>query len=172
MADIQSLIDQLPVSSSDEVPISDQAAVESSEEKKEEPKAKKQAKYTRTAKGKRRATKQMPKANAYIQASVNNTIITITDQNGNMLTWASAGSSGFHGPKKSTPYAASKVAEKVAQKAEQFGIKELNIFVKGIGSGRDSAIRTLNSQGFNIMAIKETTPVPHNGCRSRRPRRV
>ncbi|RMD50572.1 30S ribosomal protein S11, partial [Candidatus Parcubacteria bacterium] len=114
----------------------------------------------------------VPRGRAYIQASVNNTIITITDQNGNVLTWASSGNAGFRGPKKSTPYAAGKVAEKVAEKAQQYGIKELAVYVKGIGSGRDSAIRTLNAQGFNIISIKETTPVPHNGCRARRPRRV
>ena len=146
--------------------------VEGSEKSKDDSKLAKQSKYFRTAKGKRRATQQVPRGRAYIQSSVNNTIITITDQNGNVLTWASAGNCGFKGPKKSTPYAAGKVAEKVAEKAEKYGVKELSVFASGIGSGRDSAVRSLNSQAFNIVSIKETTPVPHNGCRSRRPRRV
>lgn len=175
MKNIKTISDALPVSDKLEASlevVSKTEEVTEGEEKKSDTKVKKQAKYSRTAKGKRRANKQVPRACAYIQASVNNTVISITDQNGNVLTWASAGNSGFRGPKKSTPYAASKVAEKVAEKAEPFGIKELSLYVTGIGSGRDSAIRTLNSQGLNIVSIKETTPVPHNGCRSRRPRRV
>ena len=130
------------------------------------------AKYFRTAKGKRRAAKQVPKGIAYIQASLNNTIVTITDLNGNVLCWSSSGNCGFRGPKKATPFAAGKVVEKIAEKASQYGIKELVVFAKGIGNGRDAAVRSLNSQGFNITSIKETTPVPHNGCRARRPRRV
>ncbi len=133
---------------------------------------KKTPQYIRSAKGKRRALKTIPKGRAYIHASLNNTIITITDLNGNVITWSSAGNCGFRGPKKSTPYAASIVAGKVADKMEPFSMKELQVFTTGIGSGRDSAIRTLNTKGFNIISIKETTPVPHNGCRARRPRRV
>ncbi|MBU0613996.1 30S ribosomal protein S11 [Patescibacteria group bacterium] len=128
--------------------------------------------YIRSAKGKKRALKTIPKGRAYIHSSLNNTIITITDPNGNVVTWASAGNCGFRGPKKSTPYAASIIATKVAEKLEPFGMKELHVFTTGIGSGRDSAIRTLNTKGFNISAIQDTTPIPHNGCRSRRPRRV
>jgi len=129
-------------------------------------------KYTRTAKGKKRAIKAIPRGRAYIHASVNNTIVTITDPNGNVLTWASSGNAGFRGPKKATPYAASVVVGKVAEKAEAYGVKDLHVFVKGIGNGRDSALRTLNTKGFNILSIKELTPVPHNGCRARRPRRI
>ncbi len=136
------------------------------------PTPKKQSKYFRTAKGKRRAVKQVPKGLAYVQASLNNTIVTITDLNGNVLCWSSSGNCGFRGPKKATPFAAGKVVEKLAEKAQQYGVKELSVYTKGIGNGRDAAVRSLNSQGFTITSIRETTPVPHNGCRARRPRRV
>jgi len=135
-------------------------------------KLKPQQKYLRTAKGKKRAVKSVSRGRAYVFASQNNTIITVTDQNGNTVAWASAGNCGFKGPKKATPYAASVIVGKIAEKLEALGMKELHVFVKGIGKGRDSAVRTLNSKGFNILGIKETTPVPHNGCRPRRARRV
>lgn len=135
-------------------------------------KAAKQAKYIRTAKGKKRVMQTVPRGRAYIFASLNNTIVTVTDQNGNTLAWASAGHCGFRGPKKATPFAASQIIDRLATKLEPFGIKELAVFISGIGSGRDSAIRSLNAKGFNVTSIKETTPVPHNGCRARRPRRV
>ncbi|MFA6130696.1 MAG: 30S ribosomal protein S11 [Patescibacteria group bacterium] len=126
----------------------------------------------RTAKGKRRAVKSVPRGRAYIHASLNNTIITITDQNGNGLAWASAGNCGFTGPKKATPYAASIVATKVCDKIEPLGMKEVHVYSTGIGSGRDSAIRTFNTKGLSVLSIKEMTPTPHNGCRPRRARRV
>lgn len=135
-------------------------------------KKKQASKYIRTAKGKKRVAQSVPRGRVYVTASLNNTIVTVTDQNGNTIAWASAGGSGFRGPKKATPYAASKVIENVSVKLEELGVKELTIYVKGIGSGRDSAIRTLNSKGFSILGIKELTPVPHNGCRPRRARRV
>lgn len=140
--------------------------------KQEQVQPKKQQKYYRTAKGKRRTHATVPRGRAYIHASLNNTIVSITDQNGNVLAWASAGNCGFRGPKKATPYAAGKVVEKVLEQIERLGMKELCVFVTGIGNGRDSALRSLNTKGLNITSIKETTPVPHNGCRSRRPRRV
>lgn len=146
------------------------APAEATEEKKV--KVAKAPKFTRSAKGKKRVAKIVPRGRAYIQATVNNTIVTLTDQNGNTLAWASAGHVGFTGPKKATPYAAGKVVERVAEKVEAFGLKDLAVFVLGIGSGRDSAIRTLNAKGFNILSIKELTPVPHNGCRPPRARRV
>lgn len=157
---------------------STQEVVEKNDGTAEAPKKEKDAKksaqkkYTRTAKGKKRVVQSVPKGRAYIQASLNNTIITVTDQNGNTIAWASAGGAGFKGPKKATPYAASKVVDIVSEKLEELGTKELHLFVKGIGSGRDSAIRSLNSKGINITGIKEMTPVPHNGCRPRRARRV
>ncbi len=135
-------------------------------------KAKAEAKYTRTAKGKKRAVKAVPRGRAYIQASLNNTIVTITDPNGNTLCLASAGGVGFRGPKKATPFAASQVVEKLSERVAKFGVKDVHVVVTGIGGGRDSAIRTLNTQGFNILSIKEVTPVAHNGCRPRRARRV
>ena len=145
------------------------------QEQKEQKTAEKkpaQKKYIRTAKGKKRVAQTVTRANAYIKASLNNTIITVADQNGNALAWATAGGAGFRGPKKATPYAASKVVDALAEKLEPLGVKELYVYTTGIGSGRDSAIRSLNSKGFNIIGIKEQTPVPHNGCRPRRARRV
>jgi small subunit ribosomal protein S11 len=126
----------------------------------------------RSAKGKKRQAKTLPIAKAYIQASINNTIVTVTDLNGNTVAWASAGNCGFRGPKKATPYAASVVVEKVCDLMEPFGIKEVHVISSGIGGGRDSAIRTFNSRGLSVLSIKEITPVPHNGCRPRKPRRV
>lgn len=108
----------------------------------------------------------------YIFSSYNNTIITLTDQFGNVLDSRSAGRLGFKGSKKSTPFAASKVAEALGQIAEKAGIKKVNISVKGVGSGRESAVRSIANQGFEILSIKDTTPIPHNGCRQRKPRRL
>ncbi len=108
----------------------------------------------------------------YISSSYNNTSITLTDSSGDVLAWSSAGNIGFKGTKKATPFAASKVAEVLAQKAEKEGIEKISIFVKGIGGGRDSAIKSLASRGLDIILIKDITPIPHNGCRPRRPRRV
>jgi len=109
---------------------------------------------------------------AYIKATYNNTIITFTDQLGNTLAWASAGLAGFRGPKKSTPYAAGIIVRKASDKAKERGLKEVSVFVKGVGSGREAAIRALNINGLNILSIKDVTPIPHNGCRPKKPRRV
>lgn len=109
---------------------------------------------------------------AYVQASYNNTIIAITDAKGGVLAWSSAGSLGFKGPKKATPYAASKVAGAVVEKVKKTGLNEIEVFVKGIGSGRESAVRSLASQGLNIISIKDITPIPHNGPRPKKVRRV
>jgi small subunit ribosomal protein S11 len=108
----------------------------------------------------------------YISSSYNNTIITLTDNNGNVITWCSAGQIGYKGTKKGTPYAASKVAEVIAQRAKRLGVEKISIYVKGIGTGRDSAIRSLAAQGMDIVLIKDVTPIPHNGCQPPRPRRV
>lgn len=118
------------------------------------------------------ARRGIARGNAYIQATYNNTKITITDEKGDVIAWSSAGSVGFSGTKKATPFAAARVAEHLAEKMRKAGIQELMVFVKGIGSGRDSAIRALANQGFAISRIKDVTPIPHNGPRPRKPRRV
>jgi len=108
----------------------------------------------------------------YISSSYNNTIMTLTDPQGNVLRWASAGSIGFKGTKKATPFAASKVAEATAQIAKKMGIERVAVFIKGIGSGRESALRSLAAKGLEIVSIKDITPIPHNGCRPPKVRRV
>jgi small subunit ribosomal protein S11 len=109
---------------------------------------------------------------AHIQATFNNTIVTITDPNGDVITWASAGNSGFKGSRKGTPYAAQIAAQTAAKKAMDFGMKQVDIFIKGPGAGRESAIRALQAAGLEINLIKDVTPVPHNGCRPPKRRRV
>ena len=120
----------------------------------------------------KQATKQISHGRAYIQASFNNTIVTLTDPNGDVLSWASAGMVGFKGPKKATPYAASQVVKKACEAAAQYGLKEVNVYIKGIGAGREGAIRALNTNGVQVLSIKDTTPLPHNGCRPPKRRRV
>ncbi len=109
---------------------------------------------------------------AYIQSTFNNTIITITDQQGNTVCWASAGTSGFKGARKGTPFAAQLAAKEAAVKAKDFGVRYVDVKVKGPGAGRESAIRALQSNGLEIKSIKDITPLPHNGCRVRKRRRV
>ncbi len=109
---------------------------------------------------------------AHIHATFNNTIVTITDRAGNALSWATAGGSGFRGSRKSTPFAAQVAAEKAGKAAQEFGLKNLDVKVKGPGPGRDSALRALNAVGFNINSIEDVTPIPHNGCRPPKQRRV
>lgn len=116
--------------------------------------------------------KNLDKGRAYISATYNNTIVSVTDAKGNVLAWATAGGLGFSGPKKATPFAASKIVSVVAEKLKAMGVNELDVFVKGIGGGRDSAIRSLANQGFQISSIKDVTPVPHNGPRAAKTRRV
>jgi small subunit ribosomal protein S11 len=117
-------------------------------------------------------SKKMKEGRAYIFSSYNNTVITLTDLNGNVLGWTSAGSIGFKGAKKATPFAASKVAEAITKIAEKIGINKVNILIKGVGSGRESAIRSLAARGLEIVSIKDITPIPHNGCRPPKVRRV
>jgi small subunit ribosomal protein S11 len=121
---------------------------------------------------KKREKKSVFEGNVYIQATFNNTIVTITDLNGNGISWSSAGSLGFRGAKKSTPYAAQTTAETAAQKAMDVGLKEVHVYVKGPGVGRESAIRSLGALGLRVKTIKDVTPIPHNGCRPRKSRRV
>ena len=108
----------------------------------------------------------------FIQASYNNTIMTVTDERGNSIAWMSAGSLGFKGPKKATPFAALKVAEAISEKLQKTGPFNVEVYVKGVGSGRDQAIRSLANKGFNIQALKDVTPIPHNGPKPKKPRRV
>jgi small subunit ribosomal protein S11 len=122
--------------------------------------------------GKKKVKRNVPKGIAYVAASFNNTIITITDTNGDCLCWDSAGTMGFKGSRKSTPFAAQRAAERCAEKALKMGMKEVEVKVKGPGSGRESAIRSLQASGLKIRAIEDITPLPHNGCRPRKRRRV
>lgn len=122
--------------------------------------------------GKRRIRRTLPRAIAHIKASFNNTIITITDMNGEVLCWGSAGSAGFKGSRKSTPFAAQRAAEQVATAAKKFGIRELEVVVKGPGSGRESAVSALQMAGLRVQTIEDITPLPHNGCRPPKRRRV
>lgn len=121
---------------------------------------------------KKKAERQVSYGHAYIKATYNNTFITLADQKGNVLAWSTAGKTGFKGPKKSTPYAASTVARDVIEKVSPYGLKEVSVFVRGVGPGRDAAIRALHANGLQISAIKDVTPVPHNGCRPKGRRRV
>lgn len=116
--------------------------------------------------------RQVSRGKVYIQATYNNTIITLTDLEGNTLTWSTAGHLGFSGPKKATPYASAQIVRDVVEKAKPYGLREVYVFVKGVGSGRESAIRTLNAAGLQIAGIKDITPIPHNGPRPPKPRRV
>jgi small subunit ribosomal protein S11 len=121
---------------------------------------------------KRKEKKSVYEGNVYIQATFNNTIITITDLMGNALSWASSGGLGFNGAKKSTPFAAQTVAETAVQKALTYGLREVHVFVKGPGVGRESAVRSLGALGLKVKSISDVTPIPHNGCRPRKTRRI
>ena len=120
----------------------------------------------------RRERKNITSGVAHVSATFNNTMITITDAQGNAISWSSAGSQGFKGSRKSTPYAAQMAAEDAGRKAQEHGMKTLEVEVKGPGSGRESALRALQAVGFQITAIRDVTPIPHNGCRPRKRRRV
>jgi small subunit ribosomal protein S11 len=131
------------------------------------------AERKRTAtRGRRRERKNVPRGNAYVQASFNNTIVTITDPDGNVLTWASSGSVGFKGSRKSTPYAAGLAAENAARRAMEHGMRQVEVYVKGPGSGREAAIRSLQGAGLGVESIVDVTPIAHNGCRPPKKRRV
>jgi len=121
---------------------------------------------------KKKEKKNIPNGIAHIQSTFNNTVITITDMVGNTIAWSSAGVVGFKGSRKNTPYAASQAAEDVAKKAKEHGIKNLEVYIKGPGSGREAALRSLQAMGFSIKLIRDVTPIPHNGCRQPKRRRV
>ncbi|MEW6354215.1 MAG: 30S ribosomal protein S11 [Pseudomonadota bacterium] len=130
------------------------------------------AKPAITSRVRKRVKKSVADGVAHIHASFNNTIITITDRQGNALAWATAGGCGFRGSRKSTPFAAQVAAEKVGAAVHEFGMKNLEVYVKGPGPGRESAVRALNAAGFKITNITDVTPIPHNGCRPPKKRRV
>jgi small subunit ribosomal protein S11 len=120
----------------------------------------------------KKVKKQVADGMAHIHASFNNTIVTLTDRQGNALSWATAGGSGFRGSRKSTPFAAQVAAERAGEAAKEYGLKNIEVFVKGPGPGRESAIRALNAVGYKITNITDVTPIPHNGCRPPKKRRV
>ncbi len=124
------------------------------------------------AKARKRVRRNVTQAVAHIKATFNNIMVTITDVNGATLCWESSGTVGFSGSRKSTPFAAQRAAESCANKAQKFGVKQIEVKVKGAGSGRESAIRSLQAAGLDIRAIEDVTPLPHNGCRPRKRRRV
>ncbi|KKP98949.1 MAG: 30S ribosomal subunit protein S11 [Parcubacteria group bacterium GW2011_GWD2_38_12] len=118
------------------------------------------------------AIKKIVHGQAHISASYNNTLLSITDDNGNMVAWSSAGSLGFKGAKKATPYAATKIVETIMEKIKKMGISDVSVFVRGVGGGREAAIRALANKGMNIISIKDVTPLPHNGCKPKKVRRI
>ena len=124
------------------------------------------------AKTRKKVKKTVTDGVAHVHASFNNTIITITDRQGNALCWATSGGSGFRGSRKSTPFAAQVAADRAGQAAKEYGVKNLDVHVKGPGPGRESAVRALNNAGFKITSISDVTPIPHNGCRPPKKRRV
>lgn len=151
--------------------LSSETKTEVKKEGKEEgvEKGKKKSNY---GKRKKKEKRQIQKGQIHIQCTYNNTMISASDLSGGILGWSSSGLMGFKGAKKSTPYAATQVAGNVCEKIEKYGVKEFEVFVKGVGSGREAAIRAFVNKGFNLTMIKDITPVPHNGCRPRKPRRV
>ena len=130
------------------------------------------AKAPTAARVRKKAKKVVSEGIAHVHASFNNTIITITDRQGNALSWATSGGAGFKGSRKSTPFAAQTAAEIAARKAMEFGLKQIDVFVRGPGAGREAAIRSLQAGGLEVSAIRDVTPIPHNGCRPPKRRRV
>ncbi len=144
--------------------------IKSTETTEKEAKAEKPAAKSRGRR--KKEAKQVTTGCAYVQATYNNTMVTISDPQGNVLGWSSAGQMGFKGPKKATPYAATMIVKNVLDKVQPVGLREVSVFVKGVGSGRDAAVRALHANGLNILSIKDVTPIPHNGCRPPKVRRV
>jgi len=116
--------------------------------------------------------RQILKGRAVVKCTYNNTVVSLADINGNILAWSTAGLMGFKGAKKATPYAATQVVANVSEKVQKYGLKELEVYIKGVGSGREASIRALSNNGFDLVLIKDETPVPHNGCRPKKPRRI
>ena len=140
-------------------------------EKKQE-KQEKKAPEKKRVRGKKRERKPVPSGRAYIQSTFNNTIVTLTDPQGNVIAWRSSGTVGFKGSRKGTPYAAQLAAHEVARQAMERGLRQIEVYVRGPGSGREAAIRSLQSSGLYITGIRDVTPIPHNGCRPPKRRRI
>ncbi|MBU4421727.1 30S ribosomal protein S11, partial [Patescibacteria group bacterium] len=121
---------------------------------------------------KKKIDRQVSQGKVFVKSTYNNTIVTISDMQGNVISWSSAGHCGFRGPKKSTPYAAGVIMKNAIEKAAPYGLRDVHVLVKGVGSGRESAVRSLNANGLSVLSIKDITPIPHNGPRPPRPRRV
>jgi small subunit ribosomal protein S11 len=126
----------------------------------------------KTSRVSRKERKAIPRGRAYIQSTFNNTIITLTDPQGNVISWGSSGTAGFKGSRKGTAYAAQRAAEAAAKKGMEHGLRQVDVYVKGPGSGREAAIRSLQAAGLNITSIRDVTPIPHNGCRPPKRRRI
>jgi small subunit ribosomal protein S11 len=126
----------------------------------------------KAVKSKKKVKKLVKKGQAHIQATYNNTIVTLSDAQGNVLAWSSAGLNGFKGPKKATPYAAGIIVRSAIEKVKDYGLTDVDVFVTGVGAGREAAIRALHSHGLAVHSIKDMTPIPHNGCRPKKTRRV
>lgn len=124
------------------------------------------------AKKKKKLRRQIQRGRAYIRSSYNNTVVSLTDLHGNLLAWSSSGLLGFKGAKKATTYAATQVAADVDEKVQKYGLRDIEVYIKGVGSGREAALRALAQKGYGITKIKDMTPIPHNGCRPKKPRRV
>jgi len=139
---------------------------------KETPEEISESKERAVSKPREMSDQKISRGTVHIQATYNNTIITVADEKGNVLAWSSAGSLGFSGAKKATPFAAARVSETVVEKAKKRGIQDVAVFVRGVGSGRDSAIRALANNGLNLLSVKDATPLPHNGPRPKKVRRV
>ena len=146
--------------------------MENKKEKKVEASNTKVEKVVKVKKVKKKIKKNITSGIAYVYATFNNTIVTISDDSGNVIAWSSAGSKGFKGSRKSTPYAAQVAADHAASKAQEHGLKTLQVKIKGPGSGRETALRALQARGFKILSIKDTTPMPHNGARPPKKRRI
>ena len=157
-----------------EPPKSDDEVVKKTKQDPKESKTESKGKPSKEAKkkGKKKAKPELTRGRAYVQSSYNNTLVTITDLNGNVVAWESAGAIGFKGAKKSTPYAATIVVKSLMEKIIPTGLKTVDVFVKGIGSGREAAVRALGNEGLEVNTIKDMTPIPHNGCRPKKVRRV
>tara|TARA_B100001123_G_C15236979_1_gene997547 strand:+ start:1008 stop:1448 length:441 start_codon:yes stop_codon:yes gene_type:complete len=146
--------------------------MENKKDKKKEPQIEKEEKIVKAKKPKKKIKKNITTGIASVFATFNNTIVTISDESGNVIAWSSAGSKGFKGSRKSTPYAAQIAADHAASKAQEHGLKTLSVKIKGPGSGRETALRALQARGFKIISIKDTTAMPHNGSRPPKKRRV